>query len=93
MLPSPDVPESFAIIKAIFLQHDPDVLAPFWDETGRIELNGIGCVGIQGVIAAARNTLLHVPHADGGTGCMAMQTEGMGIDAGHNAGGRDGYRC
>jgi len=46
------------------------------------------------VVPLAGHTLLHVPEPDGGSGAVAVEPDGMGVDAGLNAlsrGGGQGY--
>ena len=66
----------------VLLEGDLDVLAaPFGDGVDDVELDGEDGVGVERVVAVARDAALLVPQADRRPGGMAVDAEGMRVDA------------
>src|SRR5690606_36342259 len=52
---------------------------PFLNVHGSIEFDGVGGVVMQWIITGVWNATLHIPHANGGAGCMPVKPDGVRV--------------
>ena len=80
LLSAINVPESGFVKIPVFFQLNKNTLVPFRQINGAIQLNGIAGAIMHRIVARERNTLLHIPHADGSSRGMAMEPDRVCIN-------------
>ena len=85
LLATIDVPDFLAVEDRIFFQSQPDGLTPTWYLAFCVQLDRMGCIRIQRVVAAERRIALVIPHADRRSRRVAVIADGMGVNRGRYA--------
>src|SRR5690606_5656620 len=78
-LPAINVAKARFIEVAIFFQLNTNFFFPFLNVHGSIEFDGVGGVVMQWIISGVWNATLHIPHANGGAGCMPVKPDGVRV--------------
>jgi len=79
-LPAINVAKTALIKVAIFFQLDADVFFPFGYVHCAVQFYGVGGFVMQRVVTGKGHTALHIPHTDGGAGCVAMKTNRVRVN-------------